>query len=136
MKNLIIIFVCLFSLSIYAQDSQFNWEKDLNAARVTAQQQNKPVVMLFTDSNNCDTCKKVEAQLFKSSEFKQIADKAVLLFVDKSNMKGERLTIHYNKTNSKSALVAIDSTGKPLGETITNFDKSTLSSYITFLNTL
>lgn len=137
MKKLIVLFVCLISLNFYAQESQFNWLTDLNTAVKASKDQNKPILLFFTDTNSTES-QKLNIELFKSQEFKAIADKAILLIADNSSENNipKRLIIHYNKINQFSSFVTLDSTGKAIGTPTTDFSTESLNSYISFLNSL
>ncbi len=138
MKKVIFIFICLFSISMFSQQNQYKWLNDFNKASVEATNQNKPILIYFTDSKNCEVCKKNEETLFNSSEFKSIASKTVLMLVDRANddVASQRLSIHYNKANAYPSFVTLDKKGKILGDTLTSFDTTSLNSYINFLNSL
>ncbi|RYH71941.1 thioredoxin family protein [Flavobacteriaceae bacterium 144Ye] len=137
MKKLIVLFVCLISLNFYAQESQFNWLTDLNTAVKASKDQNKPILLFFTDTNSTES-QKMNIELFKSQEFKAIADKAILLIADNSSENNipKRLIIHYNKINQFSSFVTLDSTGKAISTPTTDFSTESLNSYISFLNSL
>ncbi len=59
------------------------WEKDLDIGLKEAAQQNKKVLLFFSVPEHCDTCVKLEQNIFKSPEFLAFAnDHYVLVKID------------------------------------------------------
>jgi thioredoxin-related protein len=50
------------------------WEKDLDVGLKEAVHQNKKVLLFFSVPEHCDTCVKLEQNIFKSPEFLAFAD--------------------------------------------------------------
>lgn len=146
MKKIILILLCVCSVSVFAQDKQFNWKTNLEDAKVAAKDGDRPILVFFTNHQDSESLKMLQSNFFGSPEFKTLSSNMVLLFVDASgrdkNMtdleknKNLRLVIHYNKTNSFPSLIAIDKNGKVLGEHFKDISSTSITNYISFLNTL
>ncbi|MCB0373299.1 MAG: thioredoxin family protein [Muricauda sp.] len=145
MKRGILYIVFVFSVSIYAQDVQLHWQKDLVTATELSKIENQPVLVYFT-KDDCKSCQQFYSNVFKSDAFKSIANNFVYLMVDGSNqdikstdinvIKQRRLIIHYNKTNSFPAVMALDKNGDIIGEPLTKVDGESITAYLTYLKTL
>jgi len=145
MKKCILFFIFIFSITSYAQDIQLRWYKDLGTAKELSKAENKIILAYFT-KDDCKLCQQFYADVIKSDRFKTISDKFIFLMIDGSNqdikstdmnvIKQRRLIIHYNKTASFPALVALDKDGDVLGEMMTSANKEDIDSYIDFLNSL
>lgn|SRR5690606_22863820 len=146
MKKIILILLCVFSISVFAQEKQFNWKTNLEEAKVAAKDGDKPILLFFTNHQDNDNLKMLQSNFFGSPEFKTLSNNVVLLFVDASgrdkNMndleknKNLRLVIHYNKSNAFPSLIAIDKNGKVLGEHFTDITNASIANYLSFLKTL
>jgi thioredoxin-related protein len=146
MKKIILILLCVCSVSVFAQDKQFNWKTSLEDARAASKDSNKPILVFFTNYDDSESAKMLQSNFFGSPEFKTLSNNMVLLFVDASgrdkNMtdleKGQnlRLVTHYNKTNSFPSLITIDTNGKVIGEHFKDISNTSITNYLSFLNTL
>ena len=104
------------------------WLTDFDAARNTAAQQHKFVVLNFSGSDWCAPCIKMEQEVFESEEFRAMAEKQlVLVRADfprlKKNKLSEEQTKHnealaerYNPTGKFPLTVLLDADGKILKE--------------------
>ncbi|WMI70191.1 thioredoxin family protein [Mangrovimonas sp. YM274] len=135
MKKLLLVIICLFSVGIYAQDAQ--WTSDFEQAVKIAQDQNKPILVYFKDSQNCDACKKIETTVINNSNFSQIADRVVLVSIDNANDDDatQRKIIHYNNTKTFPSFVTLDSKGSPIN-VVNEFSDQSIEQYIGFLKQL
>jgi len=146
MKKIILILLCVCSVSVFAQDKQFNWKTNLEDARTAAKDGNKPILVFFTNHEETESLKMLQSNFFGSPEFKALSNNMVLLFVDASgrdkNMtdldKGRnlRLVTHYNKSNSFPSLLTLDKNGKVIGEHFKDISATSITNYLSFLNTL
>lgn len=146
MKNSILILLCVCSISVFAQEKQFNWKTNLDEAKVAARNGDKPILLFFTNKQDSDNLKMLQSNFFRSPEFNALSSNMVLLFVDASdsdkNMtdteknKNLRLVIHYNKTKTFPSLIAIDMNGKVLGEHFKDISDASIANYLSFLKTL
>lgn len=146
MKKIILILLCVCSVSVFAQDKQFNWKTNLEDAKAAAKDGDKPILVFFTNHEDSESLKILQSNFFGSPEFKTLSSNMVLLFVDASGRdknltdleknKNLRLVIHYNKTNSFPSLVTIDKYGKVIGEHFIDISNTSITNYLSFLNTL
>lgn len=137
MKKIFFIAICFLTLQGFAQENAFNWLEDLKPAMEASKNQNKPILLFFTDSNSKESAT-MNKQLFESPEFKRIAEQVVLVKADKSgdNPLSRRLIAHYNKQAQFSSFVTLDYYGRVQGEPVSNFDTASLETYYNFLNNL
>src|SRR5690606_32317246 len=129
-----------------AQDKQFNWKTNLEDARTAAKDGDKPILVFFTNHEESVSLKMLQSNFFGSPEFKTLSNNMVLLFVDASgrdkNMtdldknKNLRLVIHYNPTKSFPSLMTLDKNGKVIGEHFKDISATSITNYLSFLNTL
>ncbi|MCP5053559.1 MAG: hypothetical protein GY940_40710 [bacterium] len=76
----------------YTEQTPFN--EILNVARKT----DKPILAVFS-ATWCGPCQGVKKTVFKSNDFKRVADKAILLYVEQTTYKGKEFN---EKNNVKS----------------------------------
>lgn len=122
-----IIFLFLISLSVqgFSQD----WITDINKAKELASQDTKKIILVFSGSDWCAPCMKLEKEIFKTEDFQSFANtNYVMLKADfprrKKNALSKELQSHNNqlaeKYNPKGYfpfVVVMDSSGNVLGET-------------------
>lgn len=110
-----------FALQLHASGDA--WTTDLPAAKATAKQQNKLVLMDFTGSDWCPPCKKLTAEVLSQKEFLDYAAKHfVLVELDFPSKKAQsaELKAANNKLKEQFAikgfptLVVITPDGKEL----------------------
>ena len=100
------------------------WLTDHAAAVKAAEDQHKPIMLFFTGSDWCIWCKRLQAEVLNHDEFKQYAEKRlVLMEVDfpqaKSQPKdvkeqNQKLLDKY-QVEGYPTCVIVDGAGKPLG---------------------
>ena len=61
------------------ENVKLNWIDDFAKAKQTAAAENKPIFLLFTGSDWCRPCKALERNLVETKEFKEYADKNLVL---------------------------------------------------------
>jgi len=139
MKKVLIIALILFAYSVNAQE----WQTDLVAAQKIAKEENQKIILVFSGSDWCAPCIKLEKEIWESTEFKAYAkDNFVLLRADfprrKKNKlskeqqeKNNQLAEKYNTTGYFPFVVVLDSNGKVLGTT--GYKKVTPTEYIQIL---
>ena len=83
MKNLFVtLFSCtVFSVNISAQE-RVKWHTDLNAAIDIATKENKKVMLFFTGSDWCGWCKRLQKEVFITSDFEEWSNDLVLVELD------------------------------------------------------
>lgn len=102
-KHLLIIVALLFFKFTIAQetDSIVKWEKDFTKAMKKAKKQKKPLLLFFTGSDWCGTCKMLVSDFFNSEKFlKTKAEKFVFYEVDEPKNK-DLITPQQRKDNLK-----------------------------------
>lgn len=124
MKKLIIYIALLFCGLSFSQDWHYNFEE----AKKIASEQNKNIVMIFSGSDWCAPCMRLEKNIWQSEEFKkESADKWVLLKLNfprkKANQLSEEQTNHnrtlaekYNREGSFPLVIIMQPNGKILGK--------------------
>lgn len=119
----------LAALSFGAQAADLSWLTDMSKALEEAKAQKKTVLINFTGSDWCGYCKKLEAEVFQSSEFSAYATKNLVLVKADFPRRTEQpapLKEANNALKAKYAepfkgfptLVLVDSAGKKLGQTV------------------
>lgn len=143
MKNKILL-VLAFLSSFYGNSQ--NWGTNLETAKSQAKKENKNILLVFSGSDWCAPCIKLDKSIFQSQEFKTEAEKKwVLVKADfpkkKANQLSPELTENnkklaetYNKAGNFPLVVLLDNTGKTIG--MTGFKNISASEYIAMLDKL
>ena len=87
MKKYFILFLIVYNSQlafsqIHDENGKLEWFTNFEKAKEKAQQENKPILMLFTGSDWCPPCRIMHRELFNNQDFINIASKTVLVFVD------------------------------------------------------
>lgn len=142
MKKIAVILLLFISAFGNAQ----NWVTNIEEAKTLAIKENKNILLVFSGSDWCAPCMKLEKVVWKSEEFKQEAEnKWVLLRADFPKKKGNQLSAELTASNKKLAekynkggnfplVVILDKTGKVIG--MTGFKNVTAEEYIKMINSL
>lgn len=105
------------------------WTTNLKQAKSKATKENKNIILVFSGSDWCAPCMKLEKQIWESPEFKNEAKEHwVLLKADFPRRRANKLSKEQTKENEKTAeiynpngyfplVVLINATGKALGKT-------------------
>lgn len=139
-KNLILSFLLISSfLFLNAQD----WETDLEKTKEIAKEKDRNIVLVFSGSDWCAPCIKLESEIWSTEEFKNYAnDNFVLLKADfprkkknklseKQQEKNNQLAEKYNTQGYFPLVVVMDKNGKVLGTT--GYEKMEPAEYIKLL---
>ncbi len=122
-KLFLFLFVIALATAVQAQ----NWETDLNTAKTLASQENRNILLVFSGSDWCIPCMKLEKEIWNSPEFQKDSEEHfVLLRADfpkrKANKlsneqqeKNDQLAEKYNKQGVFPLVEILDKTGKVLG---------------------
>ena len=78
MKTLLSL-VLAFALTPFASAAKDGWTDNLETAKAEAKKENKKVLLDFTGSDWCGWCKKLDAEVFSTQEFKDYAAKHLVL---------------------------------------------------------
>ena len=139
----IILFAILFSATLSFSQ---NWTTSLEAAKTVAAASNKNILLVFSGSDWCAPCIKLDRTIFQSDVFKAEAEnKWVLLKADFPKKKGNALSAEQTESNKKLAekynkegnfplVVLLDATGKVLG--ITGYKNVSPTEYVQLLNAM
>ncbi|GAA3508038.1 hypothetical protein GCM10022393_17880 [Aquimarina addita] len=139
LKLLIFLLSFIFYTSVHAQDWQYNFED----AIALAKEKNQNIVLLFTGSDWCPPCIKLEKRIFSDPEFKEFADQKFIWvkadFPKRSKNKlseeqenrNMKLAERYNKKMVFPVLLVLNKQGTVLGAT--GYRKSTVEGYISML---
>ena len=139
----IILFILLFSATISFSQ---NWTTSLEVAKTEAISSNKNILLVFSGSDWCAPCIKLDRTIFQSDIFKAEAEKKwVLLKADFPKKKGNTLSAEQTESNKKLAekynkegnfplVVLLDATGKVLG--ITGYKNVSPTEYVQLLNAM
>lgn len=121
-----LLFFIVFSITqfIVAQD----WEKNFDEAKKMASEQDKNIILVFSGSDWCAPCIKLDKNIWQSEAFKNEAAKEWIIFKadfprKKGNMlsneqmeQNRNLAEKYNLEGSFPLVVVLDKTGKVLGK--------------------
>lgn len=137
----ILVFTLLLSATTIAQD----WKYDFEEAKTLAKEKNQNIVLLFTGSDWCPPCIKLERKIFSNADFKKFADeKFVWVKADFPKRKKNRLSEEqqeknyslakrYNKKMVFPVILVIDQEGQVLGAT--GYRKMSANRYMELLTT-
>lgn len=126
MKKLLTIALVLgMSLNIFAQE----WQLNLDKAKSIASQKNKNIILVFSGSDWCGPCIKLDKNIWATAKFQKAAEENwVLLKADFPRKKANRLSKEQTTTNEMLAekynpngyfplVLVLDDMGKVLGAT-------------------
>ena len=122
MQKLLFLFLFIFSMNVKAQNWNFNYEKSLELAS----QESKNIILVFSGSDWCGPCIKLDNEIFQSVDFINYANKNwVLLKADFPKKKNNKLSKEQQNHNDMLAekykatfplIVVLDSKGNVLGK--------------------
>ena len=139
MKVLLILFTILFVNVSNAQ----NWQNNFEEAKALAIKENKNIVLVFSGSDWCAPCMKLEKTVWMSDAFAKEADKSWVTYKadfpkKKANQlspdlteQNKKLAEKYNKGGSFPLVVLLDKNGKVLG--MTGFKNVSAEEYVALL---
>ncbi|MFT6839128.1 MAG: thioredoxin-related protein [Sediminicola sp.] len=137
-----LLFICLLyvPMALCAQD----WKENYQEAITMAQKEDKPIILVFSGSDWCAPCIKLDRDIWQSDEFKSYAKQNYVLYRadfprKKENKlkeqlveKNKELADRYNPKGYFPLVLVLDKNGKKLGEM--GYQKTTPNGYITLLN--
>jgi len=124
-KSVLIVFAVLIGLAVEAQ----NWETNFDVAKQKAAKESKNIVLVFSGSDWCIPCMKLEKEIWESPQFiKDSNNHFVLLRADFPKKKNNQLSKEqqeanqhlfemYNKQGLFPMVAILDKNGKVLGTT-------------------
>lgn len=140
MKHLILGITFFFTTTSYSQ----NWYKNFEEAQKESKMSNKTLILVFSGSDWCAPCIKLDKDIWQSSDFKTYAaDNYVLYKADFPRRKGNQLSEEivaknknlaekYNTKGYFPLVLVLNKKGEILGET--GYQKVTPKAYISTLN--
>lgn len=124
-STILTLFLALFSISTFAQ----NWLTDFDQAKTTALTNNQNILLVFSGSDWCAPCMKLDKFIWQSDEFKAFSkDHFVLLradfpkqkknkLTDDQQARNESLAAKYNTNGYFPLVVILNKKGEVLGST-------------------
>lgn len=142
MKNLIALLFVFSSFWSYSQ----NWKSSFEEAKQTAAKENKNILLVFSGSDWCAPCIKLDKVVWQSAEFKSESDTNWVTYkADFPKKKANQLPVaimdankklaeKYNRNGSFPLVLLLDKTGKVIG--MTGYKNSSASEYIALIHSL
>ena len=130
MKKYIIILFLFIGTIGYSQ----NWKTNFEEAKIEATKENKNILLVFSGSDWCAPCMKLENVVWKSDAFQAEAAKSWVVYkADFPKKKANQLPADkYNKNGSFPLVVLLDKTGKIIG--MTGFKNVSAVDYIALIH--
>ncbi|ALM07665.1 thiol-disulfide isomerase [Sediminicola sp. YIK13] len=140
MRKLLFIWLLCLPMALCAQD----WQDDFKEVMALAQKEDKPIILVFSGSDWCAPCIKLDKEIWQSDEFKAYAKQNYILYkADFPRKKENRLVLeratqnksladNYNPKGYFPLVLVLDKNGKILGET--GYQKTSPKAYIALLN--
>lgn len=140
MKNSITFFFLILSLFGYSQ----KWNTTFEDAKIKAEKENKNILLVFSGSDWCGPCIKLDRVVWQSSEFQAEAAKNWSTYkADFPKKKANKLAPElekinnqlaekYNKNGSFPLVLLLDKKGKIIG--MTGFKNITAAEYIQLIH--
>lgn len=79
MKTIALLTLLVIAQLGCAQKAPLTWYTDINEATSVARKENKPMMLFFTGSDWCGWCKRLQKEVFNTSEFEAWAKANVIL---------------------------------------------------------
>lgn len=124
MRNLLLLFGFMISNFVLSQDWQYNFDE----AKKLATEQDKNIIIVFSGSDWCAPCIKLDKNIWQSDAFQKESEKEwIIVKADfprkKANTLSKEQTEHnrklaekYNVDGSFPLVVVLDKNGKVLGK--------------------
>ncbi|MBG6061703.1 thioredoxin-related protein [Flavobacterium sp. CG_9.1] len=138
-KNILILFLFIGTMG-YSQ----NWKSSFEEAKSQAIAENKNIILVFSGSDWCAPCIKLDKTIWQSEEFKKEADQKWVLYKadfpkKKANLlaaevtsSNRKLASEYNKSGNFPLVLLLDKTGRVLG--ITGYKNTSPEQYIQLIH--
>jgi len=142
MKKLLVVMALFMAVLGYSQ----NWKTNFDEAKKEAIDQNKNILLVFSGSDWCAPCIKLDNVVWKSDAFKSEAEKNWVIYradfpKKKANQlspelaqSNNKLAEKYNRNGSFPLVILLDKTGKVIG--MTGFKNISASEYIQLIHSL
>jgi thioredoxin-related protein len=121
-----------------------SWKANFEEAKATAVQEDKNILLVFSGSDWCAPCIKLDKVVWQSEEFKKEADKNWIIYKADFPKKrtnqltpelteaNKKLAEKYNRNGSFPLVVLLDKSGKVIG--MTGFKNVSAIEYIKLLH--
>lgn len=141
MKKLTLIIILIFSFYGFSQD----WKTTYAEALTVATTQNKPLIVVFSGSDWCPPCIRLDKKVLKSEEFISFSNENYILYrADFPKKKANKLSDELAADNAKLAeqynpkghfpmLVVLNNEEEVLGRA--SYKRQKPSQYISLINT-
>ncbi len=142
MKKIIIALFLFMGSFSYSQ----NWKTNFEEAKLEASKENKNILLVFSGSDWCAPCIKLDNVVWKSEAFKAEAEKYWAIYkADFPKKKANQLSVELTESNKKLAekynrngsfplVILLDKTGKVIG--MTGFKNISATEYIQLIHSL
>ena len=139
-RYVLLIAVFFLSVDLTAQD----WKQSYNEALEQANTEDKPLILVFSGSDWCPPCKRLQKNIWSSEKFKSYSSQKYVLYnADFPRKKGNQLSPElvsqnkelaekYNPKNHFPLVLVLDKSEKVLGTT--GYKKMSPEEYISVLN--
>ncbi|MFT7350687.1 MAG: thioredoxin-related protein [Flavobacterium sp.] len=119
MKKLFSFFILFVSCASFSQ----NWQSNFNDAKIEAEKSQKNILLVFSGSDWCAPCIKLDRNIWQSPEFKKFSDENLILYKadfpkKKANQlsaelsaENQSLASKYNKDGNYPLVVILDYNG-------------------------
>lgn len=136
----------LFFLLLTTMGFSQNWKTNFEDAKAEALKENKNIVLVFSGSDWCAPCIKLDNVVWKSDAFKAESEKNWVVYKadfpkKKANQlsaeqteSNKKLAEKYNRSGSFPLVVLLDKNGKVLG--MTGFKNISATEYIQLIHSL
>nr|WP_288833432.1 thioredoxin family protein [uncultured Flavobacterium sp.] len=142
MKNTLLLLFVLTGFFGYSQD----WKSNFDEAKKEAVNENKNILLVFSGSDWCAPCIKLDNVVWKSEVFKSESEKNWVIYkADFPKKKANQLSVEQTESNNKLAekynrngsfplVILLDKTGKVIG--MTGFKNISATDYIQLIHSL
>lgn len=139
MKKIILSTLLLLTACAYSQD----WKSNFDDAKSIATKENKNILLVFSGSDWCAPCIKLDRNVWQSDAFKKESEKWVLYKADFPKKKGnalapelaesnKKLAEKYNKSGNFPLVLLLNPDGKVIG--LEGFKNVSAEDYIAIIN--
>lgn len=142
MKKIIFIISFLVPITMFSQ----NWKSNFEEAKAEAIKQEKNILLVFSGSDWCAPCIKLDKNIWQSEEFKKYSDQNYILYKadfpkkkanqlsDTLKNQNNELAEKYNQNGNYPLVVLLDKNGKVLG--MTGYKNVSPNDYLEILKSL
>lgn len=142
MKKIIFIISFLVPITMFSQ----NWKSNFEEAKAEAMKQEKNILLVFSGSDWCAPCIKLDKNIWQSEEFKKYSDQNYILYKadfpkkkanqlsDTLKNQNNELAEKYNQNGNYPLVVLLDKNGKVLG--MTGYKNVSPNDYLEILKNL